>query len=590
MLLAAPWVIVLATLGLYANGRRAPAPTPAPLTRFSLSLAPAPQVETGFPWQPVAMSPDGSRLVYVGIPATGQQLFMRRFDAVAPAAVAGTASAINPFFSADGTQLAFISANRLMKVPVDGGAPIQIAQVSNNFWGGTWFGDSILFADDRGLVMVSSGGGDPVVVLPREPNVRVSWRWPEFLPDGRSVVLAANEEGVDRVAVFTLADRVMRRTEIIGANPHYVSQGFIVVALFAPGGPTNAVGSGTLVAIPFDPGQLKALGSAIPISENVQVGPVSRSAKAAISRTGTIAFAPGAIGLYSVFEVDRSGNARDIGAEPRYYSGPRLSPDGRRVAVTVQEPSVGTDIWVFDRVVRGGLTRLTFDKTASRPIWTRDGTRIAYQRTGNLQDLAWIASDGSSAAPETLFVGDDDQVPGAFTPDGRALVIREGGVSSPRRISMIPLDTPRTSQSIVSTSFDAHSPSLSPDGKWMAYASMESNSPQIYVRPFPGPGGKWQISRDGGIEPRWSPAGGEIFFRSGDRIMSVAVTTNGGTFSHGDPRSLFSFRITQAAPQYVNYDVTRDGKTFIMVQAPLATEQASMIVLLNWFDNQRAKN
>ena len=581
--MAAPWVIVLATLGLYAGNRPSKAPAPAPITRFALSLTPV--VETGYNWHPMAMSPDGSRIAYVAMPSTGQQLFVRRFDALSPVAIPGTAGAVSPFFSHDGTHLAFLSGNRLMKVSADGGAAIPITTVGNQFLGGSWSEqDTILFADERGLLVVSANGGEPSIVAERKPGSSDSFRWPEFLPGGRTAVLSANEAGNDWLAVFTMKDRAIRRTEIVGANPHFVSQGFVVVAHFPAGGPTNIVGSGTLLAMPFDADKLDVTGPAVPVVENVQVGPVSRSSKATVSRSGTIAIAPGSVGLTSLVAIDRNGVVGDIGAEQRFFGAVRISPNGRLLAVSALEPSSGTDIWLFDRVAKGGLTRLTFDGSASRPLWTPDGLRIVYQRNGNAQDLAWIAADGSAPA-ESLVVADDDQVASAITPDGRTLVMREGGVPAKRRISIVSLDSSRTTRPIISSPFDNHSPSLSPDGRWIAYVSNETNLNQVYVRSFPGPGGKFQITRDGGVEPIWSRTGREIFYRIGDKVMTVPVTA-ATTFTHGEPRELFSIR-AQQGPNHVMYDVTADGEKFIMIRPAQPTEQSSLVVLLNWFDNHR---
>jgi serine/threonine-protein kinase len=583
-LMTAPWMIAVATLGLFASNRPRPGTTPtAPVTRFSMPLTPGP--ETGYNWHPMAMSPDGSRIVYVAMPASGQQLFLRRFDALNPVPIAGTSGAVSPFFSHDGSQLAFVNGNRLMKVAADGGTAIPIATVGNQFLGGTWSEqDTILFADERGLVVVPASGGELRIVVPRQDGASESLRWPEFLPGGRAAVLSVFDAGIDRLAVFTMQNRAVRRFETVGANPHYVRQGFVVVAQFPPGGPTNVVSSGALLAVPFDVDRLELAGAAVPVVENVQVGPISRTSKAAVSRSGTVVIAPGSVGLTSLVAVGRNGVAADVGVPFRFFSAVRVSPNERYLALAALEAASGTDIWLFDRVARGGLTRLTFDGSASRPLWTPDGRHVVYQRAGNAQDVAWIAADGSTPA-ESLVVADDDQVPAAITPDGRTLVLREGGVLNKRRISMVSLDSSRVPRSIINTPYDNHSPSLSPDGKWIAYVSNETNLNQVYVRPFPGPGGKWQLSTDGGVEPLWSRTGREIFFRNGDKMIAVPVTT-GATFTHGEPRELFSFRAIQGGVNHPSYDATADGQTFFMIRAATPIDQSGMIVLLHWFDEQ----
>ncbi len=197
------------------------------------------------------------------------------------------------------------------------------------------------------------------------------------------------------------------------------------------------------------------------------------------------------------------------------------------------------------------------------------------------EDLAWIPADGSAPA-ESLVVAEHDQAPGDFTPDGRTMVIREQPSGAKRRISVVALDSARAPRPLIAGAFESHSPSLSPDGRWVAYVSDESGRNEVYVRPFPGPGGRWQVSRDGGVEPRWSGTGREIFFRSSTSIMSASVQA-GATFAPGDVRELFRTSALLSTV-YANYDVSRDGRTFILAQ-PLRANDQAVVVLLNWFEN-----
>jgi Tol biopolymer transport system component len=274
---------------------------------------------------------------------------------------------------------------------------------------------------------------------------------------------------------------------------------------------------------------------------------------------------------------------RELSAQPKFYGSPRLSPDGKRIAVVVND--VGTDIWVHDMTART-LSRLTFDRSGQRPAWTPDGRRVVYERRGSEgSDLAWIAADGSSQA-ESLTVAPQDQMVESFTPDGRTIVIAEALLGGKRSISTVSMDSARKPKSLLSSQTQNFSPSLSPDGRWMAYVSDETGRLEVYVRPFPGPGGRWQISKDGGNEPRWSPTGREIFFRSGSAMMAAEVHA-GAQFASGALYELFR---TTSSPStfHTNYDVTRDGQTFIMVQ-PKASNDQSVVVVLNWFDNLVAR-
>jgi serine/threonine-protein kinase len=574
-------VVALAAIGLYARERLRPRPAPPPIGRFALRLTP--DVVTTVTGQAIALAPDGSRIVYVGAGSTGNQLYMRTLGQVTPAPIPGTGNAVSPFFSPDGQYVAFAIGSKLVKVAVGGGPTLPVADIGNSFRGGTWNEqDTILFADERGLHLVPAAGGQATLVVAPDSTSRESYRWPEFLPGGRAALFAISNGSVDRLAAVTLGTRAVRRFDVFGGNPHFIRRGYVTLAMMDSG---NAnIGSGTLVTVPFDARRLAVLGAPIPVAESVQVGFNSRTAKLGVSRDGAIAFASGSVGMGALVAVGRDGTARDLGAQPRFYLSPRFSPDGRRVAVQVAD--AGNDIWVYELAART-LTRLTFDRTATRPVWTPDGRRIVYERRGaGSEDLAWIPADGSAPA-ESLVVAPDDQAPGDFTPDGRTMVIREQASGGKRRISLVALDSARAPRPVIASAFENLAPSLSPDGRWIAYASDESGRYEIYVRPFPGPGGRWQVSKEGGNEPRWSPTGREIFFRAGTNMMAAAVQA-GATFAPGEVRGLFHTTAVSGI-NYTAYDVSRDGRTFILAQ-PLAANDQTVVVLLNWFENLPARS
>jgi len=303
-----------------------------------------------------------------------------------------------------------------------------------------------------------------------------------------------------------------------------------------------------------------------------------------MSRDGAFAYVTGPLALRDLVMVDRAGSVRVLPAEPQGYIAPRLSPDGRRIAVEVDEPDlVNSDVWLYD-MAQHTRTRLTFDQAGHRPIWTPEGRRIVYSRGQFSQgDLYWIPADGTGPA-ESLLVAPEDQWAGDITPDGRTLIFRSGGAGPVRSIHTLSLQEPRTARPFVVNQFDNHSPSLSPDGHWIAYVSNESGRLEVYVRPFPGPGGRWQLSLDGGTEPVWAASGRELFYRNGAKMMVAAITLH-PTFTMGARRELFQGNYVND-PVFRSYDVTRDGQAFVMVRSP--KPMGDFVVVLNWFDQLRA--
>jgi serine/threonine-protein kinase len=396
--------------------------------------------------------------------------------------------------------------------------------------------------------------------------------FPHYLPDAKAVLLQIRTKGVDRLGALNLATGKLTRFEQPGSNPRYVSSGHVVLA----------TRSGTLLAVPFDPTRLEITGSPVPVADGVVVGP-GGAARMGMSRDGAFAYVTGPLVLRDLVMVDRSGTARPFPAEPQAYIAPRLSPDGRRIAVEVDEPDlVNSDVWVYD-VAQHTRTRITFDQSAHRPIWTPDGKRIVYSRGQFGEgDLYWIPADGTGPA-ESLLVAPGDQWAGDITPDGRTLLFRSGGGGPVRSIHTLPLGGPRTPQSFLVNEFDNHSPSLSPDGHWVAYVSNESGRLEVYVRPFRGSGGRWQVSLAGGTEPLWAANGRELFYRNGNKMMVAAIAPH-PTFTVGARRQLFEGNYLND-PVYRTYDVTRDGRGFVLVRSPKPT--AEFIVVLNWFDQRR---
>ena len=548
----APWAIAgLATgLALWVALRPRPERGARPVARFTLALPPGAPLAEFSAGPTVALSPDGSRIIYVSSTTTGNQLFSRKLDELEPVALAGTQNARGPFFSPDGRWVAYFSNGKLYKLPLTrgggGGSPVTVADVLGLVLGATWGeSDTIVFRADKGLMTVAAAGGEPRLLLQADSSRGESYLFPHYLPDAKALLLQIRSQGIDRLGALALATGKLTRFTQLGSNPRYVSSGHVVLA----------TRSGTLLAVPFDQSRLTIMGAAVPVADGVVVGP-GGAARLGMSLDGAFA----------------------------YVSAPAVL----RELVMVDEPDlVNADVWMYD-IARHSRTRLTFDQAGRRPIWTPDGRHIIYSR-GQIgdADLYWIPADGTAPA-ESLLVAPDDQWAGDVTPDGRTLLFRSGGGGPLRSMRVLPLrggGGARAPQSFLADQFDNHSPSLSPDGHWVAYASNESGRLEVYVRPFPGPGGRWQVSLEGGTEPLWAPSGRELFYRNGNRMMVAAIAPL-PTFTVGARRQLFEGNYL-SDPVYRTYDVTRDGRSFVLVRSPKPT--GDFIVVLNWFDLLRAR-
>jgi Tol biopolymer transport system component len=303
---------------------------------------------------------------------------------------------------------------------------------------------------------------------------------------------------------------------------------------------------------------------------------------AALSTSGTLVYSLGS-STGEVVMVDDRGTSSPFVGEPGRYAHPRLSPDGKRLAIDIISGST-TDLWTFD-VASGTPTRLTTSDNNDRPEWTADGTRLLYLSTrgGGDYSIWWQTADGSGPAEE-LFRGPNAAREVLTTPDPRVLIYREDHPDSLRDIRLVFLDRKDSPTPLVATRFDELMPRLSPDGRWLAYQSDESGQYEIYVRPFPAGGGRVTISNGGGTEPLWS-RDGRIFYRKADQLIAISYSTTPG-FAVTSRRVLFSGSY-ETHPFHPNYDITPDGKRFVMIKPGNARSQ--VIVVVNWLEEFRRR-
>jgi serine/threonine-protein kinase len=588
-------------LGGVAVGLLRPAPE-KPLTWLSLDLAPAEQLADRRPrFTAFALSPDGRRIVFAGVHSGKAALYVRALDRPEATVVAGTENAANPFFSPDGRWVGFVDGAAIKKVSVDGGPVTTIADLASrgassseatpsggDVYGASWGeGDRIVFgrfAD--GLFEVSASGGVPRRLTKVEGHAGVfAHRLPQILPGGRAILFTRcrSQAGDSDVAVLTEAGAEQVVVES-AADGRYLPNGRLVFFR-----------EGVVHAAAFDVGRLVLSGTAAPILEDVMQatgsGAPARNSGAAQfswSANGTLALARGGaqpLTSSSPVWLDRRGQTEALSLRDGYYSRPRLSPDGSRIAVT--HTSEGrrerTRIWVLD-IARGAFSPLPGEGFSS-PVWSPDGQRLFF-RGLNPPGLYRARADGAGE-PEMLLPAAASVQTGSTSPDGSVLAYVDRTPETNQDIWVLPLAAEGKPRPWLKTSASENQPELSPDGRWMAYASNVSGRFEVYVQPFPGPeGSRYQVSLAGGQSPRWSRDGRELFFVTDarPRRLLASVIHSSPAFTAEKPREVLPAAIDLPVGS-TGYDVSPDGRRFLVLRDVETPDRAvtSLQVVLNGF-------
>jgi serine/threonine-protein kinase len=521
-------------VSLWPSLRRPPAPaagTEAP--RRLLIGIPAGAVLDAGPAPALALSPSGQQLIFVAREGGTQRLYLRALDRFEASPIIGSEGAAAPFFSPGGEWVGFFAHGKLEKVALAGGEPLVLCD-SPYPYGASWGEDgSILFAPDdaSGLRRAAAAGGLPTVVTTPDAKAgEIGHRWPEVLPGGRAALFTVWRRGGWKDASIELLDlHTGHRRQLIrgGSDARYVATGHLVFA--------RAGGSQGLAAVPFDLGRLALLGSPVAVLDGLRTEPAQGAGQFTLSRDGTLVYLPGGPqgNGRTVHRIGPDGDARALPLPARSYRNLALSADGRRLALTVRELD-RSELWVSE-IDRGNLSRLTFEGDSIEPVWSPDGRWIAFAwARGGRHEIFRVAADGSGP-PERLLGGGDERFPTSFSPDGRLLAFTEIAPGTGADLWVLPLA--RAARPFLRTGFAEERARISPDGRLIAYESDESGSMEVYVRSFPGPGGKWQISVGGGSLPAWSADGRHIVYRRGTALMSVELTHGGGgRLSAGPPR------------------------------------------------------
>jgi serine/threonine-protein kinase len=472
--------------------------------------------------------------------------------------------------------------------------------------------DTIVFATgdtSTGLLRVSAAGGEPkVLTTPDSAHGEVDHLFPSVLPNGRAVLFTITASGpieTAQVAVLDLTTGHYKTLIHVGSQAEYVEPGYLVYAV-----------AGTLRAVRFDPVTLEVVSDPVPVVESVTTLRTG-AAEFSVSRTGALVYLPGGAttATRSLVWVTRQGHEAPIAAAPpRAYLQPRLSPDGTRVAVFIADQR--GDIWIYD-LARQTLTRLTDAPAADQnPVWTPDSRRIIFAsaRVGAF-NLFWQAADNTGTV-ERLTTSPNNQFPSSISPDGTRLIVRENVLKTGVDLRVLAMDpsaplgtgpttppgagrsatapgaSPRQTEPLVQTTFLEDSGQLSPDGHWLAYQSNESGRNEISVRPFPNvDSGHWTISTTGGVTPLWARSGKELYYLTLDGALMAVAIHSPPAFSAGTPTKLFDTRYF-AGGNIRNYDVSRDGQTFLMIKDaagdPTSTP-AGIVVVLNWVEELKAR-
>jgi serine/threonine-protein kinase len=540
--------VIVAAVALWKLGSR---PADKPITFVE---AMPPDAKLAIEPSQVAFAPDGSSLVYSAIGGGVKRLYLRPLASHSARELPGTDDAFLISFSPDSRWVAFATrADVLFKVSVRGGPPVQIGRIPA--WrGGSWSpGGDIILGSDSGLYRISAAGGPAELVTRRAiAKGERSHVQPMFLPDGRTFLFrieVGTSRTEDQLAVGSLDEKRYQLLGIRGGNPLGFFDGKLIYG--RPGG--------QIAAIPFDLRQMKSTGEPTTIVEEVSVW---AGAAASFAADGSLAYVKSG-NAYRLIIADEEGVSAGDGSEAHRYTRPRFSPDGGRVAVEIGSAGANrADVWAYD-IKSQVLSRLTSQSTSGAPDWTADGKRVVYVRDGEIWE---VPADGSGAE-EKVFAWHDPVREIALSPAGKLAVFR---VEDPRTRSdlwLLPLGS-ETSQRkpspLLTSPFNELGARISPDGRWLTYVSDESGRYEVYVRPFPGPGPRVQISANGGTEPVWTANGSRIIYRAADKFMAATLSVTSG-IDVTTRQQLFDDEFQSSSFRF-NYDVDRTGKRFVLIK------------------------
>ena len=577
-LLAAVLLVLVAVVG-FAYFRRPE--TPRRAMHFSISLPSS--------VRDLALSSDGRILAFIAPPPAGggNVLWTREIGSTETHVLANTEGASYPFWSPDARFIGFFGDGKLKRIEVAGG-PVQILADAPKGRGGAWSRQgTIIFAPNptAGLARISASGGVPTPVTEISSGVpnfaNLSHRWPIFLPDGVHFLYTMNDfsgvqgKAIDAIYAGALGSKEQRRLAASNSNSAYVSPGYLVFSQ-----------SGTLMAQRFDADHLQLIGEPFTVADSEYLSAVARTLFS-VSQNGVLVYQTGSSTSSELQWFNRGGKPLStIGTSAR-YANPRISPDGHKVAVDIDDPQSNPGIWLLN-LENGVRSRFTFDPASAEetPIWSPDGARVLWvsQRNGS---LGFYVKAATGSGGEELITRSSPTLlglPTDWSRDGQFLLYSRARPDWNSEMSVLPLRGDRKPFAFAHSQSSEREGQFSPDGRWVAYSSNESARWEVYVVPFPGPGGKYQISTEGGQQPRWRRDGKELFFLSPDKKLMAVSVKAGASFEFRQPVALFQTRAREAlsSEEAFTYDVSPDGQRFLINVNPERSNPPPVNIVLNW--------
>jgi len=578
-----PWVLAagLAVSSAWLARDRTRTPVTEPV-RFAADLDSVQSFPTA---ASIIVMPDGRSIVVGAIVGGRSVLISRRLDRLETGIIRGSeGGADRAFVSPDGRWIAFAARGKLMKLPVEGGTPVALAD-SVNWAGGTWSTDgTIIYTPtyQSGLWRVSAAGGDArLLTTPDSAKGELAHWWPRLLPDQRHVLFTAYRAPIERstLEVFDLET---------GTRRVLLQNG--VMARYAPTGHLLFAREGSILAVPFDLGKLAVTGAPVVVDDDVAMIYSDGFAGYDVSPSGTLVVMPSSVAgsRVQVAEVDRRGNQKVLLASPDRYDTPRYAPDLRRISVDITPDRGARDVWVMDPARGTSGMRVTTEPSSDfAASWMPNGGDLLYSSERPLFELYRRAADGSRP-PELLLGGGHDRVIGSISADGRLAVFVLSAATGYELWTVTLQGTPTSRQYLARPGFALSHPSLSPDGRWMAYDSNESGRVEVYIQSFPDPTIAKHAISGGGSAPVWTRGGREVVFVRGDSVMAATVDPVSG--STGIPALLFAgaFRSAATPDEARRYDVSPDGQRFLMLKWPAGEAQRRVLVTTGWWPELRA--